>query len=494
MATKAVEVVVPRELVARLMRRKVVPFLGAGCSVPEPSRLPTADQLARALIQCGVGIEGQPLEDIAEEVWTQGDGLSFAQLLPIDEWRARPPNVITRVVAEFCKERLIAQILTTNWDVLIESALAQIGQPYAKVVDAQSLAIEPTGTVTLIKLNGCIDHPELIKATRAQIEAEEWLEAWVDAVFDVLVRTNSLLFAGYSGASRAATTTVAALVAAAERQATDFLVDRQTPEAIAASSESGQRFVAAINVTAAFTGEATRFFEQLRASVYPLLLERPAKCACDMAEKVVAPSAFTSEQVVAEVRDVANVLKATDPGACQRWLSRCFRSFPDFEHVKPYLPLIPNATDIGRCLLLLAIVRWAGRLDALAELEFAVAVTTAGIPTEVPCHIVVGPPQERLDTAAYAAVVALERESASTAAIGIAFGGLGGVEAVTPSFSAARGAPTRSAARKGGLSIGWIDGDALFATFAPDADAAVVQDRIRHQLDDALTRAVEAAT
>lgn len=234
MSTAGTDQLVPQELLARQFQRKIVPFLGAGSSVPAPSRLPTAGELARALVERGVGSSGQALEDIAEEAWTQGDWPAFAQLLPIDEWRTRPPNLVTRVIAELCRETLVGQVLTTNWDLLIESALAQIGQPYSKVVDARSLAVEPGGTVTLIKLNGCIDHPRIHKATRTQIEAEDWLEAWIDAVFGVLVRTNSLLFAGYSGASRAATTTIAGVIAAAERQARDFIVDRQTPDVISA--------------------------------------------------------------------------------------------------------------------------------------------------------------------------------------------------------------------------------------------------------------------
>jgi len=263
---------VPQELLARLFQRKVIPLLGAGCSAPSPSRIPPAPHLAQLLIDRGAGSEGQSLEDIAEETWARGDWQGFAQLLPVDEWRARPPNIVTRVLAELCKETLVAHILTTNWDVLIESALSQVGQPFSKVVDADSLSIEPAGRVTLIKLNGCIEHPRFIKATRTQIESPDWLDAWINALFDVIVRSNSMLFAGYSGASRAATKTIARLVGAGERHAADFLIDRLRPDQIAALSESGEHFIAAINLSEPFTGEATDFFTALRADVYPLLL------------------------------------------------------------------------------------------------------------------------------------------------------------------------------------------------------------------------------
>lgn len=148
MSTAGTDQLVPQELLARLFQRKVVPFLGAGSSVPAPSRLPTAGELARALVERGAGSSGQALEDIAEEAWTQGDWPAFAQLLPIDEWRTRPPNLVTRVIAELCRETLVGPVLTTNWDLLIESALAQIGQPYSKVVDARSLAAARPTSVT----------------------------------------------------------------------------------------------------------------------------------------------------------------------------------------------------------------------------------------------------------------------------------------------------------------------------------------------------------
>src|SRR2546421_11701315 len=100
---------VPQALVTRLLQQKVIPFLGAGCSAPEPSRIPGASQLAEILSEKGAGGPGQELEDIAEDAWGRGDWQEFAQLLPSDEWRVRPPNVITRVVAELCKETLVSQ-------------------------------------------------------------------------------------------------------------------------------------------------------------------------------------------------------------------------------------------------------------------------------------------------------------------------------------------------------------------------------------------------
>ena len=483
---------IPNELLAWLFQKKLIPFLGAGCSVGAPSRIPSAGELARMLIAHGAGVDGQDLEDIAEEAWNRGGSAEFAQLLPIDEWRARPPNDVTRVIAELCREGLISQILTTNWDLLVEHALTEIGQPYAKIVDADSLSIEPVGTVTLIKLNGCIEHPKFIKATRSQIESTEWLDAWVDAVFDVLVRTNSVLFAGYSGASRAATTTIAGVVDVEERHAADFLVDRQTPKAIAESSASGAKFIEAIELVAPFTGEARDFFEALREAVYSLLLAEPATCARVMAEALLAPTALDGDALHGEIAGVVEAFKTADSPACQHWLAECFASFPDFEHTRPYLPLLPNATEVGKCLLLLAAALWAERL-VISEFEFRLVGVVDGLPAEMPFQLVACHPHQRCDAVTRAAVVAFARKHPSRAAIGMAFGGIVPADPVTSSFSVTRGSQVGNAARGTGAAIGWIDGDALLAAFLRDADASEIQAKLQLQLDQAATRAVEAA-
>jgi hypothetical protein len=483
---------VPQELLARLFQRKVIPLLGAGCSASAPSRIPSAPHLAQLLIDRGAGSEGQSLEDIAEEAWARGDWQAFAQLLPIDEWRARPPNIVTRVLAELCKETLIAQILTTNWDVLIESALSQIGQPFSKVVDADSLAIEPAGRVTLIKLNGCIEHPRFIKATRTQIQSPEWLDAWINALFDVIVRSNSMLFAGYSGASRAATTTMARLVDASERHATDFLVDRLRPDQIAESSGSGERFIAAINLAAPFTGEASDFFTALRADVYPLLLAEPATCARSMTAELVAPTAVAEDQLISAINEIVDMFKAVGATECQRWLLSCFASFPDLEHTAPYLPLLPNASDLGKCMLFLATTRWVERLETSAQLDFTLVALIGDVSTRLPYGLIACHPQHRRDVAARAAVAEFAREHRETpagAAIGVAFGGIGGVDGAMTSFSVTRGRQTGSAARGTGATVAWIDGDALLAEFRENADDVAIKDQIRRRIDEAAARA-----
>ena len=291
----------------RLFQKKVVPFLGAGCSVAAPSSIPSAGKLAERLAAVGAGDPEEALEDIAERLSLEGGWQAFTQLLPSGEWRARPPNEVFRVIAELCREGLVSLILTTNWDVLIEAALMQIGQPFAKVVDATSLAVEPVADVTLVKLNGCIDHPNLIKATRSQIESLDWLDAWIDALFDLAVRANSMLFAGYSGASRAATETIARLVSVDERIPEDFLVDRDDLEKIG-STESGHRFVEALNLREYTPTDAVAFFLELREKITPLLLNEALDTCETMVEGLVAPTAVERQALVDIAKDVCKAV------------------------------------------------------------------------------------------------------------------------------------------------------------------------------------------
>jgi hypothetical protein len=481
---------VPPTLVGRLFQRKVVPFLGAGSSAAPPSSIPAAGTLAELLVQQGAGTDGQTLEDIAEDAWNRGGWQEFAQLLPIDEWRARTPNEVFRVLAEVAKEGLIGQILTTNWDVLLENALIQIGQPFSKVVDSTTLAIEPAGRVTVVKVNGCIDHPEFIKATRSQIESRDWLEAWARALFDVLVRMNSILFVGYSGASRAATTTVARLVVAGERQAEDFLVDTQPPEAIAAS-ESGRQFVEAINLVEASTGDATAFFRDLRSSLYPRLLAEPHRRAVEMANALTAPTRVAGEDLVQALGPVVDAQVQAGPEALQRWLFRSFRSFSDCDAVKPYLPLLPNATDIGKCFLWFGVVGWAGRLHEgeMNHLEVPV-LGDASRTVRVRVEVVVCHPEHRRDMVARTAVAQFGDYGQAdprlgSAAVGVIFGGLGAIDRSMRTFSVARGAEVPNAARGGGASMVWIEGDAVFAAFQQDGNADTVRATIQQMIDEA---------
>jgi hypothetical protein len=281
-------------------------------------------------------------------------------------------------------------------------------------------------------------------------------------------------------------------VTAADRHASDFIVDRQTPEAISTSSDSGRKFIEA-TTPVPFTGDACDFFAELRECMFPLLIARPAARARDMVEGVVGPTSVSEEELTVELEAVVEAVVGVDAETCQHWLAACFGTFPDFDHVKPYFPLLPNETEIGQCLLLLALARWVGRLRVSPPLSFALAVTADGVDTDVPCHLVVSPPGQRVDAAVRTAVTLLARErTPSAAGVGIAVGGLGHVEAVTASFSVARGSQSRSAARGGEPTIGWIDADALFATFAKDADENAVKGAVRELFDQAMTRALES--
>ena len=486
---------VPNELIVRLFGRKLVPLLGAGCSATLPSDLPPAGKLAEQLVDQGAGTDGDALEDIAEAAWERGGWREFAQLLPIAEWRARPPNVIVRVLAEFAKEGLIGIVLTTNWDLLIETAFTEIGQPYSKVVDADSLAIEQTAEVTLVKLNGCINHGQFIKARRTDIESTEWLDTWADALFDIVVRTNSMLFAGYSGAARAATATIARLVGAGERHAGDFIVDRSTPEQIASASPSGEQFIDAVDLVAAFTGDAGAFFEALRVAVYPRLFAQPKRLGKEMADQLAGPTALQQGELDSAVTAIATSFKAWGPEAGQDWLCKTFGTFPDVVHAQPYLPVLPNRSDVAKCLLLLAVIDWVGRLERTAPIgKLAVKAEAFSTQTRLPFVLAGADAQHRRDAAARAAVSGFDRSNpAPAAAVGVAFGGIGRADDVMTDFSIARGAQVGDAARGGGPVIAWIDGDALLAAFATDADSEAIQSAVRESIDSAAERALRPA-
>ena len=223
---------VPETFLRALTQGRCAIFLGAGCSAEAPAELPTAAGLAQQLVEKGAGHPGESLEDIAERLWRDGGWQEFARSLPLDDWRARPCNRSHEVVAELCKEGLVRSILTTNWDVLIESALAQVRQPYSLVLRANSLATEALDSVTVIKLHGCINHADLMRATRTHVENTDWIDEWARALFENVLRMHSLLFVGYSGASRAATATAARIASVEGRTMSDTVVDKNSYESM----------------------------------------------------------------------------------------------------------------------------------------------------------------------------------------------------------------------------------------------------------------------
>lgn len=490
------EVTIPQDLLARLNQGHVVPFLGAGCSMD--AGLPSASQLAQSLVDAGYGSAGDDLEDVAEAIFATGGWQAFAQALPIAEWRAIPCTDSHVVLAELCKEGLIKRILTTNWDVLIETGMVDAGEPHSPIVRAESIAASASDPVLVIKLNGDINNAVELKARRSEVDSTSWAEDWAAALFDTIVRENSLLFIGYSGASVAATKTIEKIVQADQRTCQDFIVDIRPYEELNADVRTST-FMAATNVAQERAVEGHRgevFFRALRKAIFPFLLQRPFDEARALLDSLCHPTQMQLSELESSLEAVREVWSEGGQSTCQSFLLTTFSSYPLGGAASKYLALIPRKGEIGRLWGWLAIASWAGNLTMETE-PFAAHMTVeeSGLSRAIPCVFCICPDTSRRDAAAYALaeIIRLDGASPANQVIGVHFGGVGPgpQDEITEDFSAARGHRGASVARGGGTTICWCDSNDLFAQFTPNASAEEIQQSVNGRMEAVTSRSPE---
>lgn len=124
-------------LLNSILNRRLVLFCGAGLSMAEPSRVPSANELARICLEkyereIGVSLDhlGTDLEKLAE-YFAERDLLYqtfIRKLLPTDRFR-RNPNRGHTAIADFLAAGIVEFVVSTNIDYLIEEAARLLGEP-----------------------------------------------------------------------------------------------------------------------------------------------------------------------------------------------------------------------------------------------------------------------------------------------------------------------------------------------------------------------------
>ena len=154
---------IPRELLEQLRKGNVVLFCGAGISMSEGG-LPSGRQLARELAQrARLGdVGGMTLPEVAQAYELE---MGHQSLIAYITSRTDDPRYVP-----LCTHHLIAtlpfkQIITTNWDNLLEEALRQAGRPFVKVVRDSGIAYADEEKALLIKLHGSIEQKDTIVIT-----------------------------------------------------------------------------------------------------------------------------------------------------------------------------------------------------------------------------------------------------------------------------------------------------------------------------------------
>jgi SIR2-like protein len=470
---------IPAPLLAALSDGLVVPFVGAGISMPPPSSLPSAQQLADELVGRGHGAPGDDLEEVAEKMFAEGGWKPFARAIPSEDWRAREPNDCHMVIAELAAEGLVRVVLTTNWDTMLETALNQCGVPFARIATPVDLALWNGVAPRVVKLHGCIDSPETIRARRTEVDAADWMDAWAEALFATTVRSNSFLFAGYSGASRATTRSIEKVSAEESRVEVDWMVGR-TPFDSAVTRDRSKRLLDATGTPGDryLNMDTVEFFQSLRKNIQPLIHRRGVLHAVQLIESLLAPTKVSGNSFIGELESVAAKWAAGDAKTRQALMRQMIPKGAS----RHYLPFVEHAQVIGRLWAWFVLVKAAGALD-LDDTGTIATVRTDGVERIEVLPVLCGP-VERRDEAALTllAGIADDFDAPTRSYLGVVVGGVGPLSPPASPLNIARGVPVGDVVRGGHLSVNWATADAVFDVISRDADMGEVVTAIRERV------------
>jgi hypothetical protein len=472
----------PADLLARVNDADVVFFLGAGCSMEAPAKLPSAADLAQSLIERGFGNEGDSLEQVAEECARRGQNV-LSEALPKAEWRAKPCNVAHRIIAQLSKEGLINEVVTTNWDTLIEHGIHRAGVPFTPVVNPQLLREGGlAGGVRVAKIHGCIDHPEASLRATAD-ELQEWAAEWAKVLFEYLVRTRTFVFVGYSGAAASVTVTLAEIAKAGENAVRGYVVDPRGLESIA-DTEHGRAFLAALGGDHApfIPMTSTDFFSALRVDVFPLLLNRPWKVCRGRIAALCQQTKINPNEIEAIAEGVLETWRQIGPDRAQVMLPGLLPGFVEAGLDDPYLPLAPNSEPLAYVWLAWALLLWAEASVIDTDVLYSTDEVRGGV-----SFLVMAAGGERRDIVGIQAATSYveSRDQVGTGIVALVFGDIGPLpEPQVVNASIARPLAGPSIVRPPAPKCTWFPAAELLSLFGKDADAHVVKARTLELLRD----------
>lgn len=187
------------EIVERLRKKRLIPFVGAGMS--RPLGLPDW----QTLVDKVASMTGQNPHEIRE----RRDLLVAIEYLVI-EGHDKVRDILSEILHKTVDPSVVSRpheylamwdaptIYTTNWDDVIELTHDRLSKPYNLVeTPSDFLNLDPTAT-TIIKYHGSLRHPETLVIT----ESDYYDRFGIDSPFDIRLRADlvekSLLFLGYS--------------------------------------------------------------------------------------------------------------------------------------------------------------------------------------------------------------------------------------------------------------------------------------------------------
>lgn len=191
---------IPSELLGDIRRGECVPVIGAGFSMnatlPQGCRMPLWNDLGIEVAEKMNIVYSGDAKRILSQYCHACSKFEMVRLLrdSLHIRTARPGSAHI----EFAKLPFV-QVLTTNFDFLLERAYDTCGKPYLPVVDEDLLPFRPVGNeVRLIKMHGDLHHPNSLVITEEDYAKYQTRRERIFQEIIHLMVHHSLLFIGYS--------------------------------------------------------------------------------------------------------------------------------------------------------------------------------------------------------------------------------------------------------------------------------------------------------
>ncbi len=182
---------------AKVLDRRPVLWVGAGLSIA--AGYPGTGKLVDALVAAADDPidKSLPFYQVVDEVVASVGKGRVRDVLQGLFQPARPPTPTHRAIARLAKAERFAAILTTNYDDLLERALAEAGAPYVlQPLDDNETVVGPG--VRVHKVHGSYDDWERVVLSGESYEQFGKQYPFLRSQLDVLLRQRPVLFTGCS--------------------------------------------------------------------------------------------------------------------------------------------------------------------------------------------------------------------------------------------------------------------------------------------------------
>jgi hypothetical protein len=191
---------IPNELLDDIRRGECVPVIGAGFSInavlPNGFRMPLWNDLCnKVAARLKEKSSGYPIKDLTNYSAKRGTFELIRLLRECLHVRVARPGAAHMEFAQLPFE----QVITTNFDFLLEYAYHEVGKSCLPVVDEDLLPFKQSnGETRLIKMHGDLNHPSLLVMTEDDYDGFCANRERMFQEITHLLSANTVLFIGYS--------------------------------------------------------------------------------------------------------------------------------------------------------------------------------------------------------------------------------------------------------------------------------------------------------